>query len=72
MPPKARITRDMILDAAFDLVRAEGHEALNVRTLAKRLGCSTQPIPHGLYPAQGWRRRRRSIGAGPQLRPLRP
>ena len=44
MPPKARITRDMILDAAFDLVRAEGHEALNVRTLAKRLGCSTQPI----------------------------
>ena len=44
MPPKARITRDMILDAAFDLVRAEGQEALNVRTLARRLGCSTQPI----------------------------
>ena len=44
MPPKARITRDMILDAAFDLVRAEGREALNVRTLAGRLGCSTQPI----------------------------
>ncbi len=44
MPPKARITRDMILDAAFEQVRADGHEALNVRTLAKRLGCSTQPI----------------------------
>ena len=44
MPPKARVTRDMILDAAFDLVRAEGHQALNVRTLARRLGCSTQPI----------------------------
>lgn len=44
MPPKARITRDMIVDAAFDLVRQEGQEALNVRTLAKRLGCSTQPI----------------------------
>ena len=49
MPPKARITRDMILDAAFDLVRAEGHEALNVRTLARRLGCSTQPILYN-YP----------------------
>lgn len=44
MPPKARVTRDMILDAAFELVRAEGQEALNVRTLARRLGCSTQPI----------------------------
>ena len=44
MPPKARITRDMILDAAFGLVRKRGHEALNVRDLARELGCSTQPI----------------------------
>ena len=44
MPPKARITRDMILDAAFDLVRQRGHGSLNVRTLARELGCSTQPI----------------------------
>ena len=34
----------MILDAAFDLVRTEGQAALNVRALARRLGCSTQPI----------------------------
>ena len=44
MPPKAKVTREMILSAAFDLVRAEGQAALNVRALAKRLGCSTQPI----------------------------
>ncbi len=44
MPPKAKVTRDMILDAAFDLVRAEGQGALNVRALSRRLGCSTQPI----------------------------
>lgn len=44
MPPKAKITRDMILEAAFDLVRAEGQEALNVRAVARRLGCSTQPV----------------------------
>ena len=44
MPPKAKITRDMILDAAFELVRTQGQGSLNVRTLAKRLGCSTQPI----------------------------
>ena len=44
MPPKAKVTRDMILEAAFDLVRREGQEALNVRALAKALNCSTQPI----------------------------
>ena len=44
MPPKAKVTRDMILDAAFDLVRTEGQGALNVRALSRRLGCSTQPI----------------------------
>ena len=44
MPPKAKVTRDMILDAAFDLVRTEGQGALTVRALSRRLGCSTQPI----------------------------
>ena len=44
MPPQAKITREMILDAAFALVRSEGHEALTVRRLAAALGCSTQPI----------------------------
>lgn len=44
MPPKAKITRDMILDRAFDLIRKQGHGALNARTLARELGCSTQPI----------------------------
>ena len=44
MPPKAKVTREMILDAAFDLVRAQGQETLNVRALAKALRCSTQPI----------------------------
>ena len=44
MPPKPKITRDQVLDAAFDLVRTEGQGALNVRAVARRLGCSTQPI----------------------------
>ena len=44
MPPKARVTREDILNAVFDLVRAEGQGALSVRAVAKRLGCSTQPI----------------------------
>ena len=44
MPPKPKITREMVLDAAFDLVREKGQAALNVRSVAKRLGCSTQPV----------------------------
>ena len=44
MPPKVKITRKMIEDAAFEIVRKEGHENLNARTIAKYLHCSTQPV----------------------------
>ena len=44
MPPKVRITKDMIIDAAYELVRSQGVERLNARELAKCAGCSTQPI----------------------------
>ena len=44
MAPKAKITGEMIREAAFAIVKEEGHENLNARTIAKRLGCSTQPI----------------------------
>lgn len=44
MPPKTRITRDMIMEAAVSLVREQGICALNARAIAKKLNCSTQPI----------------------------
>lgn len=44
MPPKVRITREMIIQAGFAIVREEGADALNARTVAQRLGCSTQPV----------------------------
>lgn len=44
MPPKAKITKDMILDAAFEIARTEGAEAVNARSVAQKLGCSTQPV----------------------------
>ena len=44
MPPKVKITRQQISDAAFALVRERGIGALNARELAARIGCSTQPI----------------------------
>jgi AcrR family transcriptional regulator len=44
MPPKPRITRSDILQAALTLIREQGDEALNARSLAAELKCSTQPI----------------------------
>ena len=44
MAPKTKITREMILTAAFDIVRGSGYETLNARTVADRLKCSTQPV----------------------------
>ena len=44
MPPKQQITRETIIKAGFELVRSSGAEALNVRKVALKLNCSTQPI----------------------------
>lgn len=44
MPPKAKITRDMIIDAAFEIARSEGAENINARTVSEKLRCSTQPV----------------------------
>lgn len=44
MPPKIRVTKEEIVNAAVELVRQKGEQALNARTLALALDCSTQPI----------------------------
>ena len=44
MPPKPKITRDMVIDAAFEVARKTGVENINARTVSKKLNCSTQPV----------------------------
>lgn len=44
MPTKIRISKDMILDAAFEIVRQYGMEKLSNRELANKLKCSIRPI----------------------------
>ena len=44
MPPKIKITKEEIVQAAVDIVRQQGASALNARTVATVLGCSTQPV----------------------------
>ena len=42
--PKQKITREMVVDAAFHLAREGGMERVLVKDIAARLGCSVQPI----------------------------
>ncbi|MDE7302654.1 MAG: TetR/AcrR family transcriptional regulator [Oscillospiraceae bacterium] len=42
--PKARITKEMVIDAAFEVARAMGAENVNARTVSEKLECSTQPV----------------------------
>lgn len=44
MPPKNRITREMVTAAALAVARETGAESINARAVAQRLGCSTQPV----------------------------
>ena len=44
MPPKQRITREMILERSFEMFCRDGMDAVNARSVAKALNCSTQPI----------------------------
>jgi AcrR family transcriptional regulator len=44
MPPRIFITREMLINGAFDFVRKNGIGKLSTRNLANHMDCSTQPI----------------------------
>ena len=44
LPTTIRITKEMILNAAFDITRNEGIEKLSNREIAKKMNCSIRPI----------------------------
>lgn len=44
MPPKAKFTKEEIIEAAFQIVRTEGYSALTARALAAKLSSSPRPI----------------------------
>ena len=44
MPPKRKFTREDIAQAALEIVKEKGVEALTARELGKRLGTSSSPI----------------------------
>ncbi len=44
MPPKVRITREQVVEAAAEIVRRKGPSGLTAKALAAGLSSSTQPI----------------------------
>ena len=56
MARKTTITKEMILDAALTMLIRDGYASVNIKTIAKELGCSTQPIAWHFENMEGLRR----------------
>ncbi len=44
MPPKAKITKEMIVDVAFTIIRKDELDKVTARSISEQLNCSTQPV----------------------------
>jgi AcrR family transcriptional regulator len=44
MPPKITTSKEMIIKAGYSIANEEGIDQVNCRAIAKKLGCSTQPV----------------------------
>lgn len=44
MPAIAKVTKEMIIEAAFEVAKELGAESITARTVSQKLGCSTQPV----------------------------
>ena len=50
MAPKVKVNYEDIVNGALWLVRSEGVEALNARSLARVLDCTIREVESGIYP----------------------
>lgn len=44
MARKTQVSKEMILQAALEMLIRDGYSAINIKTLSKAIGCSTQPL----------------------------
>ena len=56
MPSSPRIPKEIILEYALKMLIREGYAAINIKALAKEIGCSTQPISWHFGNMEGLRR----------------
>jgi len=41
---KTQVSKEMILQAALEMLIRDGYSTINIKTLSKEIGCSTQPL----------------------------
>lgn len=44
MAPQTKVSKEEIIETAYELARDEGIDAVTAKAIAKRLGCSIQPV----------------------------
>lgn len=44
MGRKTRISKEIILRKALEMLIRDGYSSINIKTLSKEIGCSTQPL----------------------------
>lgn len=55
MARRTQISREIILDTAFQMLVRDGYSAMNITSLAREIGCSTQPIAWHFGSMDGFR-----------------
>ncbi len=56
MARKVTITKEIILKNALEMLIEDGYSSISIHTLAKRIGCSTQPIAWHFENMEGLRK----------------
>jgi len=55
MGRKTQISKEQMLQAAYEILRDEGYASVNIKAIAAKVGCSTQPISWQFGNMQGLR-----------------
>lgn len=56
MARKTQISKEVILQKALEMLIRDGYSAINIKTLSKEIGCSTQPLVWHFGNMEGLRR----------------
>lgn len=55
MPSSPKVMKETMLEAAYTMLVRDGYEAINIKSVAQELGCSTQPISRQFGSMDGMR-----------------
>ena len=56
MPSSPKISKQLMIETAFQMLCREGYGAINIKTIAQEIGCSTQPISRQFGSMEGLRK----------------